>query len=104
VVLDCNHGSGSLLGPHLLRELGCEVIVMGDSADGQFEHPAEPLKENLSTLMVAVTKHGADAGFAQDPDADRLAIVDNTGRYIGEELTLVLRWIMSCRVRKGQWS
>lgn len=90
VVLDCNRGSGSLLGPQLLRDLGCEVIVMGGTADGQFEHPAEPLKENLTTLMDAVVKHGADVGFAQDPDADRLAIVDNTGRYIGEELTLAL--------------
>lgn len=90
VVLDCNHGSGSVLGPQLLRELGCEVIVMGGVADGQFEHPAEPLKQNLSTLMAAVIANGADAGFAQDPDADRLAIVDNTGRYIGEELTLGL--------------
>ncbi len=88
VVLDCNHGSGSVLGPQMLRELGCDVIVMGDVADGQFEHPAEPLKENLTSLMSAVTMHGADVGFAQDPDADRLAIVDNTGRYIGEELTL----------------
>lgn len=90
VVLDCNHGSGSLLGPSLLRDLGCEVIVMGGKADGQFEHPAEPLKENLTSLMSAVKQHGADVGFAQDPDADRLAIVDNTGRYIGEELTLGL--------------
>ena len=63
---------------------------MGGVADGQFEHPAEPLKENLETLMAAVKQHGADVGFAQDPDADRLAIVDNTGRYIGEELTLAL--------------
>jgi phosphomannomutase len=90
VVLDCNHGSGSVLGPKMLRDLGCEVTVMGDTPDGQFEHPAEPLKENLTSLMAAVTSSGADVGFAQDPDADRLAIVDNTGRYIGEELTLGL--------------
>ena len=90
VVLDCNHGSGSVLGPSLLRDLGCEVIVMGEVADGNFEHPAEPLRENLTSLMSAVTTHGADVGFAQDPDADRLAIVDNTGRYIGEELTLAV--------------
>ncbi len=90
VVLDCNHGSGSVLGPQLLRELGCDVVVMGGIADGQFEHPAEPLKDNLTTLMAAVVANGADVGFAQDPDADRLAIVDNTGRYIGEELTLGL--------------
>ena len=90
VVLDCNHGSGSLLGPQLLRDLGCEVIVMGGIADGQFEHPAEPLRENLTSLMSAVKTHHADVGFAQDPDADRLAIVDHTGRYIGEEMTLGL--------------
>ncbi|MBM4077141.1 MAG: phosphoglucosamine mutase, partial [Planctomycetes bacterium] len=90
VVLDCNHGSGSILGPSLLRDLGCDVVIMGGSADGQFEHPAEPLRENLSGLMDAVKVHGADVGFAQDPDADRLAIVDNSGRYIGEELTLGL--------------
>lgn len=90
VVLDCNRGSGSLLGPQLLRDLGCEVIVMGGTADGQFEHPAEPLKDNLTSVMAAVQTHQADAGFAQDPDADRLAIVDNRGRYIGEELTLGL--------------
>ena len=90
VVLDCNHGSGSILGPRMLTELGCDVTVMGGAADGKFEHPAEPLQENLTSLMSAVTAHGADVGFAQDPDADRLAVVDNTGRYIGEELTLGL--------------
>ena len=63
---------------------------MGGIADGNFEHPAEPLRENLTSLMAAVISTGADVGFAQDPDADRLAIVDNTGRYIGEELTLGL--------------
>ena len=90
VVLDSNHGSGSELGKRLLRDLGCELFVMGNIPDGQFEHPAEPLKENLTSLMSKVKSYGADVGFAQDPDADRLAIVDNTGRYIGEELTLAL--------------
>ncbi len=90
VVLDCNHGSGSLLGPRLLESLGCEVMLLGGNPDGQFEHPPEPLEQNLASLCTAVKKHKADVGFAQDPDADRLAIVDNTGRYIGEELTLAL--------------
>ncbi len=90
VVLDVNHGSGALLGPVLLEALGCEVQVLGGIPDGRFEHPAEPLKENLTGLCDAVQSWGADVGFAEDPDADRLAIVDNTGRYIGEELTLAL--------------
>lgn len=90
VVLDCNHGSGGVATPQLLEALGCEVIVLGGTPDGNFAHTPEPLKENLSSLCEEVVKQGADAGFAQDPDADRLAIVDETGRYIGEELTLAL--------------
>ena len=90
VVLDCNHGSGAVFGPRLLEELGCDVVVMGGTPDGRFAHPAEPLAENLTSLVDIVRQNGADVGFAQDPDADRLAIVDNTGRYIGEELTLAL--------------
>ncbi|MGH7201527.1 MAG: phosphoglucosamine mutase, partial [Planctomycetaceae bacterium] len=90
VVLDCNHGSGAVLGPRLLETWGCEVHVLGGMPDGRFEHPPEPLQENLTNLCDAVRRAGADVGFAQDPDADRLAIVDETGRYIGEELTLAL--------------
>jgi phosphomannomutase len=90
VVLDCNHGSGSVLGIPLLEQLGCTVHVLGSRPDGQFEHTPEPLAENLTGLCRAVKAQGADVGFAQDPDADRLAIVDNCGRYIGEELTLSL--------------
>lgn len=90
VVLDCNHGSGGLLGPRLLEELGCTVHVLGGRPDGQFEHTPEPLEQNLIELCAEVKRRGADVGFAQDPDADRLAIVDENGRYIGEELTLAL--------------
>ncbi len=97
VVLDCNHGSGAVSTPRLLEQLGCEVTVLGGTADGRFEHIPEPLKENLTGLSEAVRRCGANAGFAQDPDADRLAIVDNQGRYIGEELTLALcaDWVLS---------
>jgi phosphomannomutase len=90
VVLDCNHGSGGVLSPRLLEKLGCQVEVLGGTPDGQFEHVPEPTAENLTGLCDEVRKHGADVGFAQDPDADRLAIVDGNGRYIGEELTLAL--------------
>ncbi len=90
VILDCNHGSGSILGPRLLEQLGCEVHVLGGTPDGQFEHIPEPLEQNSRGLCDEVKRQKADVGFAQDPDADRLAIVDETGRYIGEELTLAL--------------
>ncbi len=101
IVLDCNHGSGAVASPRLLEELGCEVIVLGGEPDGRFEHIPEPVERNLTDLCRAVVRHEADAGFAQDPDADRLAIVDNTGRFIGEELTLALAADYVLEHRKG---
>jgi phosphomannomutase len=90
VVLDSNHGVGGILGSRLLSALGCRATALGGTPDGAFEHPAEPLPENLFALCRAVRENQADIGFAQDPDADRLAIVDETGRAIGEELTISL--------------
>ena len=101
VVIDCNHGSGAVGGPQLLQALGCEVIVLGGTPDGRFEHIPEPVEKNLGDLCREVVKHKAHAGFAQDPDADRLAIVDNSGRFIGEELTLALAADFVLERRKG---
>lgn len=101
VVLDCTHGAGGLLGPRLLEALGCEVHVLGGTPDGLFEHPPEPIEQNLTGLCDEVRKQGADLGFAEDPDADRLAIVDEQGRYIGEELTLALGVDHVLKQRRG---
>lgn len=90
VLLDSNHGCGSLLGERLLGSLGCRTTLLGTPADGRFAHPPEPLAENLGAVAASVRKHGCDIGFCQDPDADRLAIIDENGRYIGEEFTAVL--------------
>lgn len=90
VVLDANHGSGSLLGARLLAELGCELTVLGGVADGKFAHPPEPTAENLAGVLTHVTAAGAQVGFCQDPDADRLALIDEQGRYLGEEYTLAI--------------
>lgn len=90
VLLDCNHGAGSLLGRPLLEELGCRLTLLGDSPDGQFRHPPEPLAENLSGVCDQVRDGEFDVGFCQDPDADRLAVIDERGNYIGEEMTLAL--------------
>ncbi len=101
IVLDANHGSGSLLGRRLLAELGCELTVLGGTADGKFEHTPEPTAENLANVLSQVTAAGADAGFCQDPDADRLALIDEQGRYIGEEYTLALCVDHVLRTRPG---
>ncbi len=90
VVLDSCHGAGGRLGAALLQALGCHATVIGDAPDGHYDHPPEPTAANLQTLAQRIPKESADIGFAQDPDADRLAIIDENGRYIGEELTLAL--------------
>jgi phosphomannomutase len=90
VVLDSVNGAGGRIGLKLLAAIGCKVIPMNNEPTGLFAHPPEPTAENLTTLCDAVKKSGADVGFAQDPDADRLAVVDETGTYIGEEYTLAL--------------
>lgn len=90
VLLDCNCGAGGLLGQRLLMALGCEITLLGGQATGRFEHPPEPTAENLAGVREKVRGAGADVGFCQDPDADRLAIIDENGRYIGEEYTLAL--------------
>jgi phosphomannomutase len=90
VLLDANHGSGSVLGRPLLERLGCDVILRGGEPDGQFEHSPEPTEENLGSILRQVSETSAHIGFCQDPDADRLAIIDENGRYLGEESTLAL--------------
>ena len=90
VVLDSNHGAGSLLGRRLLDELGCQLTLLGTPADGLFEHTPEPTAENLVTVCDQVRVAGVDVAFCQDPDADRLALIDEAGRYVGEEYTLAL--------------
>jgi len=90
VVLDSCNGAGSIVGPKLLGALGAEVIAINVTPDGSFPRPAEPVPENLGALCEAVKKHDADVGFAQDMDADRLAIVSEKGIPIGEDYTLVL--------------
>jgi len=90
VVLDSVNGAGGPSGKALLAVLGCDVVAINDRPTGRFSRGPEPLAANLGDLCRRVKAEGADAGFAQDPDADRLAIVDERGRCIGEEYTLAL--------------
>ncbi|TWU59781.1 Phosphoglucosamine mutase [Rubripirellula tenax] len=90
VLIDSNHGAGSLLGIRLLKALGCHIVAVGDTPDGKFAHVPEPTAENLTEIAKRVRETKCVVGFCQDPDADRLALVDADGRYIGEEYTLAL--------------
>jgi phosphomannomutase len=101
VVLDACHGAGGRLGAAMLRALECRTVVLGGQPDGRYDHLPEPTEANLKEFAAVVPAVGASVGFAQDPDADRLAIVDETGRYIGEELTLALAASQRLQLAKG---
>ena len=101
VVLDSNRGAGGPMGKRLLESLGCRVTLLGEATDGRFQHPAEPTAENLAGVLAAVPEAGADIGFCQDPDADRLAVIDHAGRYLGEEYTVALCVEHVLRRRRG---
>jgi len=93
VLLDSVNCGGGASAQSMLRGLGLRVTPLFGDDSGLFPHTPEPTAENLSGeggLCDAVPGLKADVGFAQDPDADRLAIVDEHGRYIGEEYTLVI--------------
>ena len=90
VVIDAVNGAGADALPAMLESLGCEVILLNCEPDGIFTRGTEPLPENLSDLCQAVKDNNADAGFAVDPDADRLAVVNEKGEPLGEEYSLVL--------------
>jgi phosphomannomutase len=88
VALDCVRGAGATAVVPLLERLGCQIHGIHLETDGLFPRPPEPVPENLGDLSRLVRETGADVGLAIDPDVDRLALVDETGRPIGEDYTL----------------
>jgi phosphomannomutase len=88
VALDCVRGAGATAMLPLLERLGCRVSGINLEPDGLFPRAPEPVPENLGELGQLVRDSGAVIGLAVDPDVDRLALVDETGRAIGEDYTL----------------
>jgi len=90
VVVDTVNGAAYKALPELLEKLNCDIIKINCENNGIFSRGTEPIPSHLKDLSKAVIENNADIGLATDPDADRLAIVDNLGNPIGEESTLVL--------------
>jgi len=90
VVVDTVNGAAYNALPKLLNALNCDIVKIHCNIDGTFPRGTEPIPSHLEDLSKTVIDNKADIGFATDPDADRLAIVDNHGKPIGEESTLVL--------------
>ena len=88
VLVDVNHGTGAIADPILFSKFGIEVDYLFSEPDGKFSHTPEPLAHNLTELCEQMKTGNYDIGFAQDPDADRLVIVDENGRFIGEDYSL----------------
>src|SRR5437868_5607407 len=101
VALDCVRGAGGAFMPSLLAQLGCRVSSINLETDGRFPRSPEPVPENLHELEALVKTSGADVGFAVDPDVDRLALVSDEGKAIGEDYTLALAAKVVLRTREG---
>jgi phosphomannomutase len=102
VVLDSINGAGCIGTPMLLGKLGVELVHMNADATGEFAHMPEPTRENLVSLCEKVRSvKDAAVGFAQDPDADRLVVIDEKGNYIGEDYTVALCTYARMLVKPG---
>jgi phosphomannomutase len=99
--LDANGGAGGPLGRRLLEAFQTQPVCHATDADGIFQHEPEPVAANLGTIAPLVAQHQAHIGFVLDPDADRLALIDAAGGYVGEELTLALAVLFRLRQEKG---
>jgi phosphomannomutase len=89
-VVDCAGGAASVMAAEFFRRLGVKAIMIHSGNSGRFPRPPEPVPENLTDLCRAVKRENADIGLAFDPDADRLAMISENGKPLGEEYTLAL--------------
>ncbi|PAP77372.1 phosphoglucosamine mutase [Rubrivirga marina] len=91
VVVDGINSVGAFAIPAMLEALGVDdVEVLNGDVTGRFAHNPEPLPAHLDGITSRVAETGADLGVVVDPDADRLAFVEDGGRFFGEELTQVV--------------
>ncbi len=102
VAVDAVNGAGSESIPYLLERLGVQTVHrLHCTPDGLFPHNPEPLPEHLGEICDLIREKGADLGVVTDPDADRLALVDNNGRLFGEEYTQAAAFDFYLNHRKG---
>ena len=90
VVVDCGCGAASVATPLLLSKLGCEVVPLNCQPSGYFPRESEPIPENLGDLQRMVKAEGADLGIAHDGDGDRIAVIDDNGRFVAQDKLMAL--------------
>lgn len=90
IAVDMINGAACVENLYFFKQLDVELYPINDIPNGEFQHQPEPLAENLSGIARLVKEKKTDVGFAQDPDADRLVIVNEHGEVISEEYTLAI--------------
>jgi phosphomannomutase len=101
VALDCCNGACVRLTPRWLTAIGCEVLAINDDPDAAFPHSPEPRPATMAQVAAVVRAGHADVGFVHDADGERIGIVDDLGRRLSEELTLVLAAGAALARRRG---
>lgn len=100
VALDAVNGAGSVMTPAFLAEsLGCDLAAISIDPAQPFPREAEPRPDTLGDLAELVRSRSADIGFAQDPDGDRLAVVDEQANVLDNDdvLALAIQAVMEQR-------
>lgn len=94
VVLDCGNGAAGCIARRLYEgAAGLKPLILFEEPDGTFpnHHPDPTVEKNLVALVKAVKERGAVAGIGFDGDADRIGVVDHTGRFVlGDELMVIV--------------
>jgi phosphomannomutase len=91
VALDTGAGAGNLVTPIILKQLGCDIeLINSQFINNKFPREIEPIEKNLTLLKRFVIGEGCDVGFAQDCDADRIAIIGDDGTCYSEDIGLAL--------------
>ncbi len=88
VAVDMINASACVIDPYLFEQLGADLIPLNNIPNGKFAHIPEPTVDNLGDIGRLVKSSGVDIGFAHDPDADRMVIINERGEVISEEYTL----------------
>jgi phosphomannomutase len=101
VFLDSINGAGSVITTKLLARLGCTIFQDNSTPNGLFSRPPEPTPANLGNIGDRVIESGARIGFVQDPDADRLVLIDEKGKVVSEELTVCMGILAVMRKELG---
>jgi phosphoglucosamine mutase len=90
LVLDCANGAAAALAPRVFRDLGADVVTLGDAPDGRNIN-LDCGSLHLEGLAARVAASGADMGLAFDGDADRCLAVDRRGRIVdGDHILFVV--------------